>query len=375
MEKTHDYISKSGRKSKQLFENYNFMSKSKNKHNMPILQDEASASRETMRKQELDAERQELARQRRELEEMKQRLEARLNAQPTQRHEQRTNGMEEIQTIVSNFSNFQIEVQMPKFGDESEKNPMAFLEEIEKFFKVKNIKEERKMEIIEHALTGRASLWFETQNSDNYEIFKAKFIDEFYSIPIRVRFKNAWNERRYDQKSPLHHYYYSQIKESRYFRPNLTKYEINYAIVQQYPMWIRENLTTIDYNNDATIGQALASLENIRLEKEKFRENKNQYNYSRQREQNHTIKQMRSQYSGDFEKARNPGQENNNHQKYNNRRKYYSRPPRNTYSNTASNERIQLPDTRFPPPTNVPSTPRTIPTDENQNNNGNSALN
>lgn len=224
---------------------------------------------------------------------------------------------------------------------------------------------------VAHALTDKASLWLEINEIENYEILKAKFIDEFYSIPIRVRFKNTWNARRYDQKSSLQSHYYSQIKESRYFLPQLSKYEINYAIIQQCPTWIRENLTTIDYNNDAMIGQALASLENIRIEKEKFRENRNQYNHGKPREQNQAIKEMKIYRLDTVGKSHHNRPYNNSYHRQNNRRKYEQRSPRNAHTNIANENKIELPDTRYSPPSNSLITPQTIPNAATQNNNNN----
>lgn len=48
---------------------------------------------------------------------------------------------------------------MPIFKDEFTSNPVEFLEKLEKFFRLKNVKEDKKMLIVEHfALEGRASL-------------------------------------------------------------------------------------------------------------------------------------------------------------------------------------------------------------------------
>lgn len=159
---------------------------------------------------------------------------------------------------------------------------MEFVEGLEKFFKIKNVKDDRKMLIVEHALEGKASLWLDLrQNIQNYNEFKEQFLDEFYSVPTRVQFKNSWMGCRYDSdKDSLQTYYYRQLKESRYFIPRLSDYEINYQIIQQYPNWVKETLATINYNNESLIGQTLANLDGIRRQREREHKNGSQQRYA-----------------------------------------------------------------------------------------------
>lgn len=222
-------------------------------------------------RQELERLRREIEAQRATLQQQQQRLRAEIPQHGNIQDQQRAVNTEEITTIISNVQNFQIDIKMPKFKDDYERNPIEFLEEMKRFFKAKNVKQEKKMTIVEHALEGRASLWMDLQNNiENYDQFKVRFLEEFYSVPIRVQFKNAWLERRYNaQKESLQTYYYRQVKDARYFRPELTEYEVNYNIIQQYPAWIKERLVTVDYNNSALIGQTLGSLDGIRRTKER----------------------------------------------------------------------------------------------------------
>lgn len=58
-----------------------------------------------------------------------------------------------------------------------------------------------------------------------------------------------------------------QIKESKYFIPKLSDYEINYKIIQQYPTWVKETLATINYADSNLISQTLANLDIVFEEK------------------------------------------------------------------------------------------------------------
>nr|AKD28119.1 hypothetical protein [Glypta fumiferanae] len=280
------YVTKSGRTTKQKFKNYNFTGKKDQNQstNMPVLPDDRVTEREAARAREIQEERENLNRMRQQLEDERRAFEnQRAERQQTVQNIETNQGRpgvsaEEISTIISNVQNFNIDIRMPKFTNESELNPMRFLEGVERFCRVKNVKDDRKLLLIENALEGRASLWFEMQEGiQNYEEFKKRFLEEFYSVPARVKFQSEWVERRYEGKDSLQTYFYSQRKETKYFIPELTDYEINYKIIRQYPAWIKENLATIDKKNTTLIGQTLADLDEIRDERKRdqksFREN------------------------------------------------------------------------------------------------------
>ena len=66
-------------------------------------------------------------------------------------------------------------------------------------------------------------------------------------------------------------YLFSQYKEARYFLPMLGSYEINYSIIQQLPLRVREALTAIDYSDRNKLTQALAHLDLTHEERENGR--------------------------------------------------------------------------------------------------------
>lgn len=369
------YVTRVGRNSKQKFTDYKFAGTKIKTEKMPILHDnEVKANR----RREREAEMENLNRQRHELEELRRTLEAERTA--LQQQQVPNNGQaapvprqqaataEELTTIMSNVQNFHIDIKLPKFRDEMEMNPVGFLEEMKRFFKAKNIRNERKNLMMEHALEGKAALWRELQdNIIDYEDFKRRFLDEFHLVPIRVQFKNAWTECRYNaHKESLQTYYYRQVKDARYFIPKLTQYEVNYTIIQQYPVWVKEAVATVNFNDDSLIGQTLASLDGIRRQREKENDNRS-YGNNNSRQLPHGIRQMNVREYEDRDRG------------YRMRDRFNTRPERNypysRYDDRYSKHRryehnvavpFQLPDTRVPPPTLQQNPPRYI-----DNNNAN----
>ena len=219
--------------------------------------DEAPIESEAAQRIRMEQEQENLDRQRRELERLREEFEAqqielrqqtRANVPLVNDQQPRVNNADEITAIVSNIQKFHIEAKMPEFSDEMEKNPVEFLEEMEGFFKIKKITVDREMVLVKHALTGRAGLWIDFNGGiDTYVQFKELFLKEFYSISVRVQLKNKWMDRKYDARTEsLRTYYYHQVKISRYFMPQLSDYEVNYSIIQQYPSWVQQSLASID---------------------------------------------------------------------------------------------------------------------------------
>lgn len=143
-------------------------------------------------------------------------------------------------------------------------------------------------------------------------------------------------------------YYYRQLKAARYFNPQLTEYEINYSIVQQCPLWVKENLATVNYNNSSVIGQILASLDSIRRERER---NKQTYNQGPIRQSVQSVRQLQLQQPNGYSNTRNSRPRGNYRNTLHNNRPYssqnYSTVPQ--YSNN-NDKPMLLPDMSQPPP-------------------------
>lgn len=221
------------------------------------------------------------------------------------------------------FTQLNLDIKMPKFHDETNINPRVFLDQLDKYFALKGISPERRLLVIEYFLEGRAKNWFELlSNLTSYDEFKQKFLDEFFSVPIRVKIENEWATRRYDASMSLQAYYYSQLKEAAHFVPKMDEYKLNYSITQQYPQWVRENLCTVNFWDKGAIAQALVNLDAVKRDHRDYRKN--------QQWENHRV-------SGGTYSNRNLG----NTWSQSNNEKPNVQGPRNT---------SRLPDTRYPPP-------------------------
>ena len=87
----------------------------------------------------------------------------------------------DICSVINALGFSQLEYKLPKFSDGNEYHPLEFLENLEKFFRVKNIADDRKMVSVEIALEENARVWFNLQNNINtYESFKITLQARFF---------------------------------------------------------------------------------------------------------------------------------------------------------------------------------------------------
>lgn len=352
---------------------------------MPVLRDDdgrATTSGSSSQIGNMEAEWERLRAERENFERMKAAFEAERNRdpQPIARDEanqgqiNHENVVEQFAAVVSNVQQIHIDIKIPKFKDETEKHPMEFIEELEKYMKTKNVKEVRKMSVVEHALEGKADLWFNLrENFMNYEDFKEQFIEEFYSIPIRVRFKKKWMEERYEaSRESLQIFFYKQLGRARYFIPRLSEFELNYNIVQQFPNWVRETLSTINFTDTNAIVQTLGNLDVVR--KDRTWENRtNHHNNSQHKQNAPRINQTRIQGGNHQSRGRRDYGWNNNN-RYNNRRDHRNdRGYANTRNENFDENRpsFRMPDTRFPPPEQTQYNASSNPNGENRISNNN----
>ena len=181
-----------------------------------------------------------------------------------------------LNRLVRGIQTVRLEVNAPKFEDECTMNPQEFITELEKYFLVTRVEEGYKMSVVEGALDGRAKIWYRALRNvvNTYPRFKAAFLAEFYSIPIRVRIKSQWLSSPYTvQSGSLQTYFFKQITEAQYFDPPLDPLEINYTIIQQLPTQVQNSLISIDYTSMDAISGALSKLDAIANERERLKRN------------------------------------------------------------------------------------------------------
>lgn len=189
-----------------------------------------------------------------------------------------------INTLVDSLRSLNIESKIPIFSDSQ--NPHIFLEKLDKFYKLKHVSNINRLDFLDEAFEGRAKIWHETQNYENYDDFKQKFLEEFFSIPVRVRVKSKWFAKRFDPANDqLNKYFLNQVKDAQYFIPKMDNYELHYIIIQQLPIRIREIMATVDFNDFNKISQCLSQLDLTFTDKQnpskKLAQGSNDNNHSR----------------------------------------------------------------------------------------------
>lgn len=184
---------------------------------------------------------------------------------------QRDNGIggQIVDGLVNHLQYLHINIEIPKFCEG--KNPQEFIEDIERYFKFKNVRPEHQMLVIESFIEGRVKVWYQINKHifGTFEDFKLEFYKEFYSIPVQVRLKDQWNARCYKWKDgSLQSYFFKQIQESKHFRPPLSDYEVNFKIIQQFPNKIQTALAAVDYADTNRVAQTLTQLDTVNREGE-----------------------------------------------------------------------------------------------------------
>lgn len=259
-----------------------------------------------------------------------------------------------VNGVINHLQYIHLDVKPPKFSDENKNNPNEFLTDLEKYFHFKNVRDEHKIIVTESLLEGRAKIWMNsgTQTFRSYREFREAFLNEFYSIPIRVKLKNQWLSRRYrNADGNLQEYFYTQMRTAKYFEPELSVYEIIFSILQQFPNRIRESLASVEYNIDS-VSQALSRLDGVQRERDFERKYYSGDNNRGQAGETRKIQQIRVQ--GDVRNSNYNRKHNNriNNGPYNRRLERDVGQGQYTYNSQQlpTSENPILPDTRYPPP-------------------------
>lgn len=133
--------------------------------------------------------------------------------------------------LVRQLQSVNVEVKTPIFNEN--KNPLYFISEIEKYFKLKGINAINHMLALETFLDGRVGDWFfiNRNNIVDFEDFKNKFKKEFYPIPIQYQFRQQWASKRYSSNNgSMLSYFYSQYREVIMLEPESSAYDIIFRI-------------------------------------------------------------------------------------------------------------------------------------------------
>lgn len=108
----------------------------------------------------------------------------------------------EFIAMIGNVQLNHIDVNIPSFSDENSSNPLEFLDEVESYFKMRQIQLDRKLHVVTMLLKNKARIWMDLQdNFQNYDQFKDAFIEKFYTVEVQVRSKNRWLSTRFNPQT------------------------------------------------------------------------------------------------------------------------------------------------------------------------------
>lgn len=273
-----------------------------------------------------------------------------------------------VSDLVGHLQYLHIDIRTPKFVHEGQCNPKEFLEDVDKYFRFRAVKDEHRLVVVENFLSGRARVWMDAERNNilSYELFKIKFLEEFYSVPQRIAVLDRWRSARYSPSSgTLHEFYQRQVKAARYFEPPLTDYEVNYYVVGQLPERVREVMVSVDYHDAKAVSQTLARLDNTYRVGEERRTHRRPENELRDRDVAR-VRHIREQ--GYYDEPQREWQQtgmgdrnSRNYRRRNSRRSERDRggfagdePWRSVYDDGGRRgggaSRAVVPDTRYPPP-------------------------
>lgn len=220
-----------------------------------------------------------------------------------------------ISNLLMDIHRLNVEIKVPKFNDEDKKHPIEYINEIENYFRARNMGDSGRLLIIENSFEGKAKYWFENNKSTilTFTSFKEQFKKTFFSIPIQMKIKEKWQAKMYKKEDKsLEMFFLEQLRIAKYFEPKMLDFEINIRISKQLPDRAREALAGADFENAQTIISRLQYLDLNPINEQKDSEKE-----SSDKDRNNQIRNLTVRNN----KANNKG---NNYQPYNQNRTYWN---------------------------------------------------
>lgn len=160
-----------------------------------------------------------------------------------------------------------IEIKLPIFRDENRDSPSEFMRNFDQYCTIKEVPEEFVPILLESALKDRAGLWFQVvkDSIDNFDQFRAEFVEEFFSIEVKTRAKDSWRNKKYaSSDGPMLSFIYKQISEICNIDPTMDEYERNYIILRQLPMDAQIGSSGIDLRDTKKLTYAIGRMDDAR---------------------------------------------------------------------------------------------------------------
>lgn len=169
-----------------------------------------------------------------------------------------------IKSLNSLINNVNTKIKPPTLAEC--KHPKKFLEQLKKFFELNFIFGNDQLKFLEIILEGNEEIWFNIHKDSiiDFNDFQCKFLEEFFSVPIKVQNKIKWLNSRFDSTNDsLKAYFLSQVVEAKYFEPEMEPYEVHFTIIQQLPVRVRELMAVVNFSDFDMISSILSQLDSI----------------------------------------------------------------------------------------------------------------
>lgn len=160
-----------------------------------------------------------------------------------------------------------IEIKLPIFRDENRDSPIEFMRSFDQYCAIKEVPSEFIPILLESALQDRAGMWFQVVKNELYDFdqFRTAFVNEFFSVEVKTRAKDAWRNRKYtNTEGPMLSFCYKQISEIGHIDPSLSEYERNYIILKQLPTEVQIGSSGIDLNDTKKLTYAIGRIDDAR---------------------------------------------------------------------------------------------------------------
>lgn len=160
-----------------------------------------------------------------------------------------------------------IEIKLPSFRDENQDSPIDFMRNFDQYCTIKDVPGEYIPIILESAMKERAGLWFQMIKNeiDDVDQFRNAFAEEFFSVEVKTRAKDAWRSRKYrSTEGPMLSFFYSQTSEINNIDPTFNEYERNYVILKQLPTDVQLGLSGTDLKDTKKLTYAISRMDDAR---------------------------------------------------------------------------------------------------------------
>lgn len=202
-----------------------------------------------------------------------------------------------VSNLLIDIQRMSLDIKAPKFSDEDSKHPIEYVNDLENYLNARRIVDSARLLVISNSLSGKAKYWYENnkQTITSFESFKEQFKKAFFSIPIQMKIKEKWQNRRYkEEEKSLEVFFSEQLKVAQYFEPKMLNFEINFKIAQQLPWRAREALAGADFENAQTVVTRLQYLDLNPLDKTGEKETENNGKSENNQIRNLTVKESKS---------------------------------------------------------------------------------